>query len=693
MKRLVGIILLAIIVCIHGELTCREYKLSKPADYKICWEVKNDKIELKLTVATEGWIGFGIGESSSGGMLGSDIAVISNGIIKDMFTTSERVIPKLDSCSGESDWKLQTYSQSNGKTTTTLTRKLQATDFTTDRSIEPGMTRVVLAYGLSSELSYHVTSRVPVGIPFIELPKSIGKEGETEVVFKINNYKLPAKRTLYACQEFDIVDIFPEMETQTYHATSMATVPIENGGYDPHHVLLYACSERPSQLGVARACGNNPCRELVYAWAVGGNRLHLPAEAGLPVGGKDGSRYFSMEFHYDNPALLTVTDNSYITMQVTSIPRLHEAQVLWVGDPLVALSRLSSGIKPNTTTSYQVDCLSSCTSRFTQSVTVINIFLHMHNIGKRIRLEHHRNGKKLTDLGRSDYYDFNLQHEIASSATLNPGDTLSTYCEFYNDGDDDVTFGAGTPDEMCMAFVLVYPKVMNSAMCGLASCDGGIDYTNTAIGEKTSPSPTQSYVPLEKIDFGSADGCRVNTTTFHSEIGCKNTEKVLKFDYSIAGITIHSVSTSRNTDQTVTVKYRTDNWLALGKSSSNYIHGSRAMENSQTIFFFSNGTVQERLLQTGSVGSYSIDSFFTVLHTSVDSGIRTVVVHSTSPAVFIEEDVYTLLAWSGSPDLSYHGVNRLASKPSIHSFKCESASRSTLETLIMFIVVGVVIML
>lgn len=62
---------------------------------------------------------------------------------------------------------------------------------------------------------------------------------------------------------------------------------------------------------------------------------------------------------------------------------------------------------------------------------------------------------------QDDHYDFNYQQTRALSppATVLPGDTLVTECTYSTAGREKPTFGGySTKDEMCMAFVVYYPR-------------------------------------------------------------------------------------------------------------------------------------------------------------------------------------------------------------------------------------------
>jgi hypothetical protein len=93
------------------------------------WTTNDDTIELALRVKTSGFIGFGIGEQTTGGMGGADIvtvAVLPNGtaVVTDRYSLGNE-LPLADTCQ---DWKLVSASEANGVTTVELLRALKTGD-------------------------------------------------------------------------------------------------------------------------------------------------------------------------------------------------------------------------------------------------------------------------------------------------------------------------------------------------------------------------------------------------------------------------------------------------------------------------------------------------------------------------------------------------------------------------------------
>lgn len=85
--------------------------------------------------------------------------------------------------------------------------------------------------------------------------------------------------------------------------------------------------------------------------------------------------------------------------------------------------------------------------------------LHSHLAGRKLRLRQIRDGKELAPLIEDNNYDFNFQSEREiTNRTILPGDVLITECEYDTSNRDFLTLGGeSTREEMCLAFVKVYP--------------------------------------------------------------------------------------------------------------------------------------------------------------------------------------------------------------------------------------------
>src|SRR6185503_13986753 len=73
------------------------------------------------------------------------------------------------------------------------------------------------------------------------------------------------------------------------------------------------------------------CKRVIAAWAMGAQPMVYPREAGLPIGGKDYSRYVMLEMHYNNPELKSWIDSSGLKLIYTDKLRENDVGVLEIG--------------------------------------------------------------------------------------------------------------------------------------------------------------------------------------------------------------------------------------------------------------------------------------------------------------------------------------------------------------------------
>ncbi|MCB9765478.1 MAG: hypothetical protein H6739_37230 [Alphaproteobacteria bacterium] len=87
--------------------------------------------------------------------------------------------------------------------------------------------------------------------------------------------------------------------------------------------------------------------------------------------------------------------------------------------------------------------------------TLYDVGMHMHTFGRSGELSvTHADGSE-TCLVRFDTWDFNWQrsYRLAEPLVLSEGDTFNVTCTFDNPTDEDINWGEGTGDEMCLGVV------------------------------------------------------------------------------------------------------------------------------------------------------------------------------------------------------------------------------------------------
>jgi hypothetical protein len=236
---------------------------------------------------------------------------------------------------------------------------------------------------------------------------------------------VPALRDHYQCFEWDRP--WGDEKVQLVSAR-----PVIDNAAVLHHWILYN-NTQPVTDGANEACGGaHPDAANVAGWSPGGQTIELPPDVGLRIepGG------FTLEMHYSNVTGSVQPDASGAEICVTSKFRKNEAAVHWLGTQ--NLNKLSaSGV---------------CTPASRVPVTVLSSTPHMHLQGRRMSTIINRvNGTTETLL--DEPFDFNSQVTYSTPAIINPGDTLTTTCDFATP----TPFGAGTSQEMCYNFVIAYP--------------------------------------------------------------------------------------------------------------------------------------------------------------------------------------------------------------------------------------------
>jgi Copper type II ascorbate-dependent monooxygenase, C-terminal domain/Copper type II ascorbate-dependent monooxygenase, N-terminal domain len=200
----------------------------------------------------------------------------------------------------------------------------------------------------------------------------------------------------------------------------------------------------------------------VFVWAPGDVPFELPSDLGFPLGPGDfGLRSFKLQIHYNNPELLeNIIDNSGVRIYYAKTPRPIQAGIFEVGDPNVGLmdEPVGTGLIEHT-----FECGGGCSALALPStgVTVIRSYLHMHKTGIEASNELIRDGA-VVNTASVEFFDFAQQgnHVVqADSFKVLPGDAFRLRCHYRSPSDGTSTnFGMGSSDEMCVAFLLYYPR-------------------------------------------------------------------------------------------------------------------------------------------------------------------------------------------------------------------------------------------
>eukprot|EP00171_Calliarthron_tuberculosum_P017842 IDg17842t1 len=243
--------------------------LGKPA--KLSWTFDNSTkiVRLGLEVSDPDvlkgekrvWVGIGVGEETSGGMLGADIltAEFEDGVLdkcstKDRYVPftafpigeNPRVFPNEDKCQS---WTLVSCVRDPAKGTVTLEvkRPAVATD-SQDRDIGSGEQSMMYAYG-NGDFRYHSNERGTSRIILFNAdgtypaPDALALPKDISVSKSIlaTNYTVPAKTT-YTCTSA-LVEL--PASGKLYMVAGDPVIQSISGANKAHHLIAYACKDTP----------------------------------------------------------------------------------------------------------------------------------------------------------------------------------------------------------------------------------------------------------------------------------------------------------------------------------------------------------------------------------------------------------------------------------------------------------------
>ncbi|KAL9656632.1 hypothetical protein ABK040_002903 [Willaertia magna] len=303
------------------------------------------------------------------------------------------------------------------------------------------------------------------------------------------NLTISSNKTTYMCHTFRIRDLikeqyplmFEKYSNQIFHVTKYSAI-LSNPSVT-HHMIVYGCPGDASRefSQIETLTNNQPfscygrginvmskCYEVTFGWAVGGQDFELPNEAGFPIGNYflQSTDYVVLEVHYNNPSGKEgLIDSSGFSLNFTSNLRPYNAAIMTLGSQLQTMI-----IPPNTeSTIVSNTCSSNCTKEMKGNINVYASLLHMHLLGKEIYTTVTRVNESFI-LSENRHYDFNMQtfQRLEPYKILQPGDQLTTVCNYNSIGKNETTFGGeSTDDEMCFNFLAYYPREN-----GLTACIG-----------------------------------------------------------------------------------------------------------------------------------------------------------------------------------------------------------------------------
>nr|XP_018667095.1 DBH-like monooxygenase protein 1 isoform X3 [Ciona intestinalis] len=476
-------VLASIVVVVYGAPNTTEpyshhSELDLHGQMKLYWNVNGSYITLELHGNTTGWIGMGF--SPNGAMTGADMFVgwVASGTayITDRHGVGNTFPPK----DTEQNVELLSGFECDGWTVVKFKRQLAGCESGSDFTITADTIKVIYAYGntdpTGSDIvgsNYHSTNRGARSLIFLNNGGASTQTITNALTYDMLNvqFPLPQKKTFYSCKVFQL----PRL-TKKHHIIKFEALVQKGHELNVHHIIVYACTGNITsvqRVGESVECysANMPldfysCNSVVVGWAIGGGPFTLPDHVGIPLGEPDSPTHVLMEVHYDNPNLVTgLVDNSGIRMSYTDQLRQYDGEVMQVGHNVSPTSQI---IPPNTSSYLQYgECTSGCLAQSMNDsslseIKLIGGMLHSHLLGRKLRLRHiYGNGTEGPFLLNDDNYDFNYQEMrvFTTEKHISSGDSMQMVCDYDSSDRSNFTVGGlSTRNEMCIAYILYYPK-------------------------------------------------------------------------------------------------------------------------------------------------------------------------------------------------------------------------------------------
>lgn len=264
---------------------------------------------------------------------------------------------------------------------------------------------------------------------------------------------VPNVETTYICMTFDL----PEDEDN--HV--VAFKPIIDKASVVHHMIIYGCGKDTDvHMPVPGSCEmpaqENSCYNVITLWTYGLPGRCYGEDVGFRIG-KNGIRRVRLEIHWNNPYLYDgLMDSSGVRIFYRSAKSaVQDLAVFATGQTMLEIPPGQSHVN------FSGGCDGPCTSAFfNKPVYVLDVINHMHYLGRSMKVEVYRHGKWLLDLSNDEVFDYDspVFHEHSPPIQLQPGDEIRTTCVYKSTNSNRwVYYGESTSDEMCFAFLLLYP--------------------------------------------------------------------------------------------------------------------------------------------------------------------------------------------------------------------------------------------
>ncbi|XP_028151667.2 MOXD1 homolog 1 [Diabrotica virgifera virgifera] len=457
----------------HSETLDREGRII------LRWQPRHQEILFRVEAKTRGYIGLGF--SSDGKMEKADIILgwvddkTGVAVLMDCHgvPTSQGSAPVRDEID---NYTLMRGLQNDTHTVIEFRRAFDTCD-PDDYVLSGDTVRIIWALHeydpqRGAEMVYHGENRGHQSVHLLGPPPvakmSIGHSSHWDVVF--DDFKITEEvSTMYWCKVFKA----PTLNSK-HHIVGFEPIIGDKHSNLVHHMVMHEC-ELDVNEDVAiweqfskekgKPCYSNTaslwdkCLTPLVAWAIGSKGENFPNHVGVPLAEKKHS-FYMLEVHFDNPKKKSGLDTSGLRLHYTSELRENEAGILITGVAPSTLHFIPPYQKDYKTAGYcSIDCTKEVIPK--EGINVVSVMLHSHLAAKKLKLRHIRAMKELTPLAEDNRYDFNYQQSrsLSQDIPILPGDGLITECTYSTLNRSKPTLGGySTQDEMCLAFVLHYPR-------------------------------------------------------------------------------------------------------------------------------------------------------------------------------------------------------------------------------------------
>jgi hypothetical protein len=246
-------------------------------------------------------------------------------------------------------------------------------------------------------------------------------------------------------------------ETTTRYVTGFRARP--GNGAIVHHVIAFLAS--PSQVATAEGldaaepgpgytCYGGPGFTPAWlgGWAPGNQGSDFPPDTGLPV--EPGSKVV-LQVHYNTLTAEPQPDQTSIELKLDDSVKTEAWVQPWTNWEW--LDGTGMGIPAHSTdVTHEFTFDPTLVLTGGDAFTIYSVGLHMHTKGQSGRLEIQRQGGGSECLLDIPAWNFHWQgsYGLMKPTRFEPGDEMHLSCTWDNPTDEDVHWGEGTTDEMCL---------------------------------------------------------------------------------------------------------------------------------------------------------------------------------------------------------------------------------------------------